>query len=203
MFMSPRGQVEALALFFGVSVCAAPGLGKLEAVGVTLGLACCAALFARARGAAAAPPAAAVVPEVWEQALRVEEAPADFAKFASYEDKPATPGKGDDDDGEVVAIRASAAAVEGDPKAFARPVHALSPAFAPPATPSRRASVAASSDLKRLLNDLGLARCEDKLTEWGAKTPEDLKFIDDDDFAQLGLSKAQGRLLQRKAADEP
>ena len=211
-----RAIVEGMAVCAAVAVCAAPGLGKVEAVGVTMGVAVSLCLFAwegvRAppRGAteeeeeveeAEAEAAGEAVPGAWLQALRVEGAP-DFSKFASddeNESNPRTPERLLLDDDLMVSIAAPATA----PKAFARPVHSLSPAFAPPVTPSRRASVAASTDLKRLLNDLGLAALEPQLTAWGAKTPQDLMYMEDADFVQLGLTKAQGRLIMRKAADQP
>ena len=67
-------------------------------------------------------------------------------------------------------------------------------------TPGKKPAVAASDELKRVLHDVGLSALEPVLTAWGAKTPADLKYMEDADFSEIGLTTKQGRLLQRKAA---
>ena len=201
--MSTRGKVEALALGAGVLTCSAPDLGRMEALGLMCGLVvafCLLRLARRGEGdaaiAASKPPASesaesANVPGEWKRvAHRIESNP-DFHKFASDgEDETESEHTSDglalriEDEDELTSI-----------KPFARPVKTL----APTGVPEGKRAVAPASELKRLLNDLGMGSLEAELTAWGAKTPQDLKYMEESDFAELGLTKSQGRLLQRRA----
>lgn len=194
-----RAQTDAFGLCCAVCVCLAPGLGPLELAGILVGLvvAVClvrlgrvdttkVAVAAKRECAEDSRTPSPPPPEAWESALRV--AGADFRRFASSDEEESEAEDGGDD---MVAVSLAPPA---------RPVHALSPAHDLGMTP-RKPAVAASSGLRRVLNDLGLGGLEPVLTAWGAKVPADLKYMEDDDFEPLGLTRKQGRLLKRKAAD--